>query len=133
MSAVVDTGKERAQCLEQVLEINPHNETAQRGLEALRQKQTTPPQAQVQPEASQIKIEFGFSTSPNYQRAVAIAQELSGYTTWGEGRKLRHQVTFVAEEVEEFLHLSGLARKWKSTTFWLNEKELAPPTPNYAS
>jgi hypothetical protein len=52
MSAVVDTDEERAHCLERVLEINPHNETAQRGLEALRQKQTTPPQAHVQPETS---------------------------------------------------------------------------------
>lgn len=52
MSAVVDTDEERAQCLERVLEINPHNETAQGGLEALRQKQTTPPQAQTQPKSS---------------------------------------------------------------------------------
>jgi hypothetical protein len=74
-------------------------------------------------ERPQIKIEFSFSTSPNYDKAVAIAQSLSGYKSWGEGRKLRHQVKFVAEEAEEFSQLGSLIYHWKSTTFWLNEKE----------
>jgi hypothetical protein len=51
MSAVVDTDRERARCLERVLAINPNNETAQRGLKALRQKQTAPLQAQVRLES----------------------------------------------------------------------------------
>jgi hypothetical protein len=50
MSAVVDTDEERVQCLERVLAINPNNETAKQGLEALKQKQVAPLQAQTQPE-----------------------------------------------------------------------------------
>jgi hypothetical protein len=36
MSAVVETDAERQSCLEQVLEINPHNQTAQLGLEKIK-------------------------------------------------------------------------------------------------
>ena len=39
MSSVIDSDQHRRDCLERVLAINPHNETAQRGLDALRQKQ----------------------------------------------------------------------------------------------
>jgi hypothetical protein len=42
MSSVIDSDEHRRYCLERVLQINPHNETAQRGLEALSQKQTAP-------------------------------------------------------------------------------------------
>jgi small-conductance mechanosensitive channel len=37
MSSVIDSDQHRRDCLEKVLAINPHNETAQRGLEALKQ------------------------------------------------------------------------------------------------
>jgi hypothetical protein len=53
-----------------------------------------------------------------------MAQQLSGYTSWGEGRKLKHQVAFVAEEAEEFLQLAGLVREWKSTIFWVNDRAM---------
>ncbi len=36
MSAVVETDTERQSCLEQVLEINPHNQTAQLGLDKIK-------------------------------------------------------------------------------------------------
>ena len=71
----------------------------------------------------QIKIEFGFSLSPNYNRAITIAQNLSAYKTWGEGRNLRHQVTFTPEKAEEFNQLGNLVYHWKSTIFWLDEEE----------
>ena len=49
MSSVTDSDEHRRYCLEQVLTINPHNETAQRGLEALSQMQVSEPsQAQKQ-------------------------------------------------------------------------------------
>ncbi len=49
MSSVTDSDEDRRHCLEQVLTINPHNETAQRGLEALSQMQVSEPsQAQKQ-------------------------------------------------------------------------------------
>ena len=43
MSSVTDSDEDRRHCLEQVLTINPHNETAQRGLEALSQMQVSEP------------------------------------------------------------------------------------------
>jgi hypothetical protein len=46
MSSVTDSDEHRRFCLEKVLKINPHNETAQRGLEAL--SQSEPSQAQKQ-------------------------------------------------------------------------------------
>lgn len=50
-SSTVDSNQQRRERLEQVLGINPHNETARRGgLEALSQKQVEqPPQPQTQP------------------------------------------------------------------------------------
>ena len=49
MSSVTDSDEDRRHCLDQVLTINPHNETAQRGLEALSQMQVSEPsQAQKQ-------------------------------------------------------------------------------------
>jgi hypothetical protein len=48
MSAVIDSEEYRRTCLERVLAINPHNETARRGLEALRQQAEKPPQAEKQ-------------------------------------------------------------------------------------
>ena len=49
MSSVTDSDEHRRYCLEQVLTINPHNETAQHGLEALSQMQVSEPsQAQKQ-------------------------------------------------------------------------------------
>jgi flagellar basal body-associated protein FliL len=53
MSAVVDTDEERQRCLERVLAINPNNELARQGLEALRQKQVAkPPQPEPTPSPS---------------------------------------------------------------------------------
>jgi hypothetical protein len=80
-------------------------------------------------ELPQIRLEFGFSTSPSYERAVSIARGLSSYVTWGEGRALKHQVTFAAEEVEEFLQLALLVRKWKSAIFWVDGKGYNEWTP----
>jgi len=51
MSSVIDSDEHRRSCLERVLAINPHNETAQRGLDALRHKQEEiPPQPEKQSE-----------------------------------------------------------------------------------
>lgn len=50
MSGAVDTAKERLTCLNKVLDINPHNETAQRGLAAL---QKNPPIAHAAPVETQ--------------------------------------------------------------------------------
>jgi hypothetical protein len=43
MSSVIETDEHRRDCLERVLAINPHNETARQGLEALRQKKAVGP------------------------------------------------------------------------------------------
>jgi hypothetical protein len=70
-------------------------------------------------ERPQIRLEFGFSTSPSYERAVSIAQRLSNYISWGEGRKLKHQVTFASEEPS----VPILAQRVTSTClayFWRN-------------
>jgi hypothetical protein len=51
MSSVVDTDEQRRACLERVLVINPQNQTARRGLEALAQKQAEePPPIEKQPQ-----------------------------------------------------------------------------------
>jgi hypothetical protein len=43
LSGAVDTDEERRRCLERVLEINPHNHLAKRGLEALSGGAASPP------------------------------------------------------------------------------------------
>lgn len=77
----------------------------------------------------QIKVEFGFSTSPNYDRAVAIAQKLAGYTISGEGRKQRHSLLFNIDQVNDFLFLEDIVREWKSTLYRLDEKDLGRRSP----
>lgn len=77
----------------------------------------------------QIKLEFGFSTSPKYERAVAMAQNLTGYKTWGEGRKQKQHISFSADQAEDFLFLMELVRDWKSTSYWLDEKDLGSRGP----
>jgi hypothetical protein len=47
MSAVIDSDEHRRDCLKRVLAINPNNETARRGLEALKQS-AEPPRAEKQ-------------------------------------------------------------------------------------
>jgi hypothetical protein len=48
MSAVVDTDELRRECLEKVLEYNPRNQAAKKGLEQLR-REAAPPAAQARP------------------------------------------------------------------------------------
>jgi len=49
MSSAIDSDDHRRYCLERVLQINPDNETARRGLEVLSQKQVDkPPQPEKQ-------------------------------------------------------------------------------------
>jgi hypothetical protein len=75
MSSVTDSDEYRRYCLEQVLTINPHNETAQRGLEALSQMQVS--------ELSQAQKQLGLPrlTAVTPLQQIRKLQEQAGNAT----------------------------------------------------
>lgn len=68
MSGAVDTAPERLTCLNKVLEINPHNETAQRGLAALQKSAPVAPAASIEtqpvPQPKPTLVQAVLGTAP---------------------------------------------------------------------
>jgi hypothetical protein len=67
-----------------------------------------------------LDITFGWSSSPNYPRAVELAQSLRGYTANGIGKALLHQVqTAVSlaqdDSWDKLQMLLQLVAAWRST------------------
>ncbi len=61
-------------------------------------------------------LSFGSSSSPNYRRAVALAQTLPGYETDGSGREIRHLVPLTHTHVDRLDELLGLVIGWRGTS-----------------
>ncbi len=60
-------------------------------------------------------LSFGFSSSPNYRRAVSLAQALPGYEAEGDGRGVRHLVPLSGEHLDQLAELLGLVIGWRGT------------------
>lgn len=71
----------------------------------------------IAPEASvaRVEISFGYSSSPNYARAVSMCENIPSYEVSGEGRGLRHVVTLPITEVEFLASLYDLVGGWRSS------------------
>lgn len=67
--------------------------------------------------AREITIEFGRSTSANYQAAVDLAKKAPKYEETGEGKTVRHAATYPVEEITAAQELLRLVGYWKSTSF----------------
>ena len=50
-----------------------------------------------------ITIEFGYKTSPNYEKAVDLARRNPTYAEEGEGEWIRHSATYTPEDVEDLV------------------------------
>ena len=88
MSSVTDSDEHRRYCLEQVLMINPHNETAQRGLEALSQMQVSEPsQAQKQLGLSRLTAVTPLQQIRKLQEQAANATERKRLTVTSPTKK----------------------------------------------
>lgn len=66
------------------------------------------------------KISFGKSTSSNYNVAVEIASNFQSYKQSGEGKNIKHEVTFGEEEIDLFFELYDLVGRWKSSTIYID-------------
>ena len=60
-------------------------------------------------------LSFGFSSSPNYRRALSLAQALPGYEAEGDGRGVRHLVPLSGEHLDQLAELLGLVIGWRGT------------------
>lgn len=64
----------------------------------------------------EVVLEFGHvPNSPNYTRAVELAQSMSTYRQEGEGSQLRHCVSLIEGEGEKWITLYGIVQGWKSS------------------
>jgi len=61
-----------------------------------------------------IEIEFNFSTSTSYERAVQFASKFPSYTTSKSGKEQSHYVAFQLVDVESAATLWDLVANWKS-------------------
>ncbi len=63
----------------------------------------------------QIEISFGFSHSSLYKDAVNFASRFPTYRSEGEGKEIKHYVSFDLEDIEAAISLWDMISKWKSS------------------
>ncbi len=71
-----------------------------------------------------ITIEFGYKTSPNYEKAVDLARRTPTYREEGSEDWIRHSATYTPDDVEELFTLFNLVHKWEKTEILVNHKKL---------
>ncbi len=71
-----------------------------------------------------ITIEFGYKTSPKYEKAVDLARRTPTYREEGNGDWIRHSATYTPEDVEELFTLFNLVHDWDKTEILINHKKL---------
>lgn len=71
-----------------------------------------------------ITIEFGYKTSPNYEKAVDLARRNPTYSEEGEGEWIRHSATYIPEDVEDLFELFNLVHEWDKTDVLVNHKKI---------
>ena len=71
-----------------------------------------------------ITLEFGYKTSPNYEKAVDLARRNPTYYEEGEGEWIRHSATYTPEDVEELFKLFNLIHEWEKTEVLVNHKKI---------
>lgn len=71
-----------------------------------------------------ITIEFGYKTSPNYEKAVDLARRNPTYSEEGEGEWIRYSATYTPEDVEDLFELFNLVHEWDKTDVLVNHKKI---------
>lgn len=72
----------------------------------------------------ELEIKFGYSTSPNYSRAIKIAEKFENYSASGDDKNIIHTVSIPLNKVEDIYSLMDLISNWKSSRFFLDESEV---------
>lgn len=63
-----------------------------------------------------IRVQFFYSSSPNYEKAVALAQAADEYTLSGEGRNITHEAGYRFENFPKAKKLVMLVKGWKTAS-----------------
>ncbi len=71
-------------------------------------------------------LSFGFSRSPNYERAITVARRILGYSEAGEGRHRIHAVPITHERFDDVTELVDLTRGWKSMRLLVDDVQAGP-------
>jgi len=72
-----------------------------------------------------ITVTFGYRMTPEYKKAVAIAQRNPTYKAEGEGEWIRHSAVYTPAEVEDLFQLFNLVHDWgESLEILVNHKKL---------
>ena len=71
-------------------------------------------------------LSFGFSRSPNYERAIAVALRIPGCSEAGEGRQRIHTVPITHERFDDVTELVDLTLGWKSTRLLVDGVQAGP-------
>ena len=67
-----------------------------------------------------VEIGFGYSSSPNYQKAVDICAKLPSYQLSGEEKESVHKINLPITEVDLLANLYDLVGSWKSSQMLIN-------------
>lgn len=76
------------------------------------------------PQKAQITLEFGKSTSKNYEFAVQQAMKHSSYNEHTADKDVIHKVTVGLDEIDYLRSLLDTVGQWKSTKLYLNNSPI---------
>lgn len=71
-------------------------------------------------QVANVEISFGYSSSPNFNKAIEICQNLPSYTATGEGKHAQYKVSLPITEVELVITVFELVGSWKSSQMLIN-------------
>ena len=71
-------------------------------------------------QVANVEISFGYSSSPNFNKAIEICQNLPSYTATGEGKQAQYKVSLPITEVELVITVFELVGSWKSSQMLIN-------------
>ncbi len=67
-----------------------------------------------------VEISFGYSSSPNYQKAVDICNNIPTHKETGKDKQVHHTIILSITEIELILNLFELVGSWKSSRMLIN-------------
>jgi RNA polymerase subunit RPABC4/transcription elongation factor Spt4 len=80
----------------------------------------TKPILQVEP--ANVEIAFGYSSSPNYVKAVTLCKNIPSYSEKGEGKGATHLISLPITEIELIINIFELVGSWKSSQMLIDGK-----------
>ncbi len=67
-------------------------------------------------------IEFGYSSSPSYDKAVNIVSNIDTYSSSGNEKEIKHRIDLPVTEVELLITIYDLVGGWKSSSMLIDGK-----------